>query len=175
MPDDIIIACDPWMYGADRDNTEDSHKYVQGYLYALAPGYGEESNQYSYPLPISPVLDVFTDKIDRIEPMATGGHTDGLSVGTAGPSPLAHCVPNEFHGDLISEPIRTDLKPLQVLQPDGPSYSVADGNLVNWQKWRFRVGFNFREGMVIQDVRYDGRPVFYRLSVSEMTVPYGGE
>lgn len=40
---------------------------------------------------------------------------------------------------------------------------------------RFRVGFNYREGLTIHDVRYDGRPLFYRLSVSEMTVPYGGE
>lgn len=153
---------------------EDTHKLVQGYLYALAPGKGIESNQYAYPLPISPVLDVFLDKICRIEPMATGGHVDGLNVSTAGPSPLEHCIPNEFHGDLM-DTLRTDLKPYQVVQPDGPSFSVADENSVSWQKWRFRVGFNYREGMTIHDVRYDGRPVFYRLSVSEMTVPYGGE
>ena len=30
-----------------------------------------------------------------------------------------------------------------------------------------------REGLTIHDVRYDGRDVFHRLSVSEMTVPYG--
>lgn len=175
LADDVVVACDPWMYGADRDVTEDTHKMVQGFLYALAPGSSLESNQYAYPLPISPVLDVFTDKIDRMEPMATGGHIDGLSVSTAGPSPLEHCVPNEFHGDLLAESIRTDLKSLQVLQPDGPSYSVQDENCVSWQKWHFRVGFNYREGMTIHDVRYDGRPLFYRLSVSEMTVPYGGQ
>lgn len=35
------------------------------------------------------------------------------------------------------------------------------------------IGFNYREGPVISDVRYDGRKVMYRLSVSDMTVPYG--
>jgi len=50
----------------------------------------------------------------------------------------------------------------------------VNGNEVSWQKWKFRVGFNTREGMVIHNLNYDGRSVFYRLSVSEMTVPYGG-
>jgi primary-amine oxidase len=50
---------------------------------------------------------------------------------------------------------------------------VSDDNLVEWQKWRFRVGFNPREGTTIHDVLYDGRSVFYRLALSEMTVPYG--
>lgn len=36
-----------------------------------------------------------------------------------------------------------------------------------------RLGFTPREGAVLHDVRYDGRSVFYRLSLSEMTVPYG--
>ena len=56
---------------------------------------------------------------------------------------------------------RTDLKPLQVMQADGPSFSVT-GQEVRWQKWAFRVGFNPREGLVLHTVGYDGRPVLYR-------------
>lgn len=78
----------------------------------------------------------------------------------------------EWHHDLQSEPKRSDLKPLTVLQPLGASFTV-DEHLVQWQKWRFRVGFNWREGMVIHDVTYDGRELFHRLSLSEMFVPYG--
>lgn len=70
--------------------------------------------------------------------------------------------------------MRTDLKPYIVQQPEGPSFSTT-GNLVQWQKWRFRLGFNAREGMVLYNITYDGRNVFYRLSLSEMTVPYGGK
>lgn len=35
------------------------------------------------------------------------------------------------------------------------------------------VGFNYREGMTLHDVRYEGRSLFYRLSLAEMFVPYG--
>ncbi|RMZ08836.1 hypothetical protein D0864_01647 [Hortaea werneckii] len=173
LAEDVTIACDPWMYGADRDNDEETHKFIQGYLYALAPGKGPESNQYSYPLPFSPVYDVFTGELARIEPMGTGGREDGIELNTADALPMAHCIPNEYHADILDGPQRTDLKPLHVSQPEGPSFNVTDGNCVSWQKWRFRVGFNYREGMTIHDVRYDGRPLFYRLSISEMTVPYG--
>ena len=40
--------------------------------------------------------------------------------------------------------------------------------MIDWQKWSFHIGFNYREGTVISDVRYDGRKTFYRLSVSDM-------
>ena len=36
-----------------------------------------------------------------------------------------------------------------------------------------RVGFNYREGLTLHDIRYDGRSLFYRLALSEMFVPYG--
>lgn len=50
---------------------------------------------------------------------------------------------------------------------------MVEGNHVAWEKWSFRVGFNYREGQTLHDIRYDGRSVFYRLSLAEMFVPYG--
>ncbi|KAJ9144700.1 Amine oxidase [Pleurostoma richardsiae] len=172
LPEDTVVQCDPWMYGADKLCAEDTHKYIQALLYARAPGNHPDSNQYSYPLPISPRYDIFEAKMIAIDKIATGGKEDGMKYDTAGEHPMAHCIPGEYHPDLLPPP-RTDLKPLHVVQPEGASFTVTDGNCVSWQKWRFRVGFNYREGMTVHDVRYDGRPVFYRLSVSEMTVPYG--
>jgi primary-amine oxidase len=67
---------------------------------------------------------------------------------------------------------RTDLKPLQVLQPEGPSFQVS-GRQVLWQMWKFSLGWTLREGPVLKNVTYDGRSTFHRLSLSEMTVPYG--
>jgi primary-amine oxidase len=71
---------------------------------------------------------------------------------------------------------RADLKPIEITQPEGPSYTV-DGRAVRWQKWQLRVGFNGREGLVLHQVSYDDRgrlrPVLYRASLSEMVVPYG--
>jgi primary-amine oxidase len=73
-------------------------------------------------------------------------------------------------------PLRTDLKPLEIVQPEGPSFEV-DGNLVRWQKWSLRIGMDPLEGLVLHTVGYDDggrlRPILYRASVSEMVVPYG--
>lgn len=72
-------------------------------------------------------------------------------------------------------PPRTGLKPLHIVQPEGPSFAV-DGWKVEWQKWSFRVGFTPREGLVLHQLGYeDGgrvRPIVYRASVTEMVVPY---
>ena len=73
-------------------------------------------------------------------------------------------------------PLRTDLRPLEITQPEGPSFTVED-NLIRWQKWSLRVGMDPLEGLVLWRVGYeDGgrvRPILYRASVSEMVVPYG--
>jgi primary-amine oxidase len=71
---------------------------------------------------------------------------------------------------------RDDVKPIEITQPEGPSFTV-DGHAVSWQKWRLRIGFTPREGLVLHEVGYDDRgthrPVFYRASLAEMYVPYG--
>jgi primary-amine oxidase len=70
---------------------------------------------------------------------------------------------------------RTDVKPLDIVQRDGPSFKV-EGWKVTWQNWTFRVGFTAREGLVLHQIGYrDGkreRPIIYRASVTEMVVPY---
>lgn len=148
---------------------------IQVMLYARAPHNHPESNQYSFPIPISPVIDMSKGEIIRIDTLASGGVEDCLKYGTAAEAALAHCIENEYHPDLQNRQLRKDLKPLLVIQPDGPSFKVEDQTAISWQKWRFRLSFNWREGMTIHNVRYDNRKLFYRLSMSEMTVPYGGE
>jgi primary-amine oxidase len=78
---------------------------------------------------------------------------------------------SEYHPSLRPPP-RASTKPYQVIQPEGVSFK-SDGNLLTWEKWTMRVGFNYREGLTLHDIRYDGRSLFYRLSLSEMFVPYG--
>ena len=67
---------------------------------------------------------------------------------------------------------REDLKPIEITQPEGPSFTL-DGHAVSWQKWSLRIGFTPREGLVLHQVGYDGRPIIYRASLAEMYVPYG--
>ena len=50
--------------------------------------------------------------------------------------------------------LRDDLKPLEITQPEGASFTL-DGNVLRWQKWSLRVGFNHREGMVLHTVGYE--------------------
>jgi primary-amine oxidase len=117
-------------------------------------------------------MNTYTKEIVRIDKLATGGKEDGLAYGTHKKDVLSHCSPGEYVPELMAQPMRTDVKPLNVVQPDGPSFKIS-GQLIEWQKWRFRLGFNPREGATLHDIRYDGRNILYRLSLSEMTVPYG--
>jgi primary-amine oxidase len=72
--------------------------------------------------------------------------------------------------------VRTDLKRIEIHQPDGPSFQIR-GQEITWQKWRLRVGFNAREGLVLYGITYqDGereRSVLERAAVCDMVVPYG--
>lgn len=67
---------------------------------------------------------------------------------------------------------RTDVTPIEITQPEGPSFTV-EGHAVAWQKWTFRIGFTPREGLVMHEIAYAGRPIVYRASLAEMYVPYG--
>jgi primary-amine oxidase len=86
-------------------------------------------------------------------------------------------VPQESgaYGAELGLPERTGLKPLEIVQPDGPSFEL-DGHEIRWQRWRLRVSTNAREGLVLHTVSYeDGgreRPILHRVSISEMVVPY---
>jgi primary-amine oxidase len=68
-------------------------------------------------------------------------------------------------------PDRAGLRPLDVVQPAGPSFTV-DGWRVGWQGWSFRIGFTHREGLVLYDLEFLGRSVLRRAACNEMYVPY---
>jgi primary-amine oxidase len=75
----------------------------------------------------------------------------------------------------LDEPKRTTQKPIVITQPDGPSFTIED-NLVTWEKWSLRVGFDMREGLTLHQIGFqDGervRPIVHRASIAEMVVPY---
>lgn len=138
-----------------------------GQCYLFAEGEHPGSNHYDLPLPFSPVLDMTTKELVDIIQLPTGPNSETTPNAVFEPHPA-----KEYHHDLQKQPERKDLKPLIVHQPQGVSFNI-DGHLIQWQKWRFRLGFNWREGMILHDVTYDGRELFHRLSLSEMFVPYG--
>ncbi|MFD5865333.1 primary-amine oxidase [Agromyces sp. S2-1-8] len=81
-----------------------------------------------------------------------------------------------FEDPELTGPLRTDLKPLVISQPEGPSFSL-DGNVLSWQKWDLHVGFDAREGLVLSRIGFDDRgrrrSIIDRASIAEMVVPYG--
>ncbi|KAI1392598.1 copper amine oxidase 1 [Hypoxylon trugodes] len=176
LPENFVVTIDPWPYGGP-DPDENIPRYMQGLVYARdASKNNIDSNHYSYPLPIIPVMDFATKKLIRIDRLATGGSGDGLYPQPRGDKPkklFENCGPAEYVPELLEQPVRTDQKPINVVQPEGASFKVHPDNLVEWQKWRFRLSFTLREGAVLHDLCYENRPILYRLSFSEMTVPYG--
>src|SRR5262245_30739919 len=72
-------------------------------------------------------------------------------------------------------PLRPVPPPLDTPQSGKPGFNL-DGYRVDWQNWRFRLGFHPREGLVLHSVTYQDhrrpRPILYRASVSEVFVTY---
>lgn len=120
-----------------------------------------DDNPYAHPVRgLHAVIDLQTMNVIRIE--------------DHGEAPIPQ-APGNYLADVVG-PMRDDLRPLEITQPEGPSFEI-DGWQVRWQKWRLRVGFNQREGLVLHEIGYeDGervRPICYRASCAELVIPYG--
>jgi primary-amine oxidase len=88
-------------------------------------------------------------------------------------------VPREsgnYDDPAVRGPLRTGLKPIEITQPQGPSFRL-DGTSLEWQTWKLRIGFDAREGLTLHQISLTDqgrtRPVIYRASIPEMVVPYG--
>ncbi|MFC5833897.1 primary-amine oxidase [Nonomuraea insulae] len=116
----------------------------------------EGDNGYARPVQgVVPIIDMHTMEVLEVE-----DHGVATVPEEAGPLEAGGFGPD-----------RAGLKALEVTQPDGPSFEV-EGRLVTWQGWRFRVGFTHREGLVLYDLEFMGRPVLKRAACNEMYVPY---
>ncbi|KAL9083019.1 MAG: hypothetical protein Q9159_006038 [Coniocarpon cinnabarinum] len=169
LPEGAVVVCDPWIYGSDGVN--DDERMYQTFLYVRGLNYANEpnSNHYALPLPISPVISSETRKVIRIDWMPTGADNTIPQE----PKPFKVVPDNEYIPE--AQQLRTDVKPLNVVQPEGVSFRVTEqgsSHVLDWQKWHFRIGFNQREGMVLYNVSYDNRSLFHRLSLSDMNIPY---
>lgn len=174
LPPDFELIIEPWPYGGLDPSDPTDRRFMQALIFAVnTKSKNPDANFYTYPMPIIPVVDSHTREVIHIHELATGGEGDPYTLpeGHFAQHGLNFQQDSEYVPELLST-LRTDLKELNVVQPAGASFTVRDDSLVEWQKWRFRVTFNPREGAVIHDARFDGRSVLYRLSYSDMTVPY---
>jgi primary-amine oxidase len=153
-----LVVVDPWAIGHFGVKAEEGIRLSRCLCYLRAVANG---NFYSRPIDgLVPVVDLNKMAVLRIEDQG----------GEAVPPD-----PGEYAKAFIPK-FRDDIQPLQITQPNGPSFQV-NGHHVCWQKWQFRIGFTPREGLVLYTVGYEDqgqlRAILYRASMSEMVVPYG--
>lgn len=175
------IVCDPWSVHLSEDaiSGEDavvaattSHqvlknmRLVQTFLYADPDGQGAIHNHYANPLHLLPVVDLVSRRVISIHGRKRV------------PPPKLPSDRVNYHKETLQQntylqkSVNTNLlKPLDVVQKMGPSF-VIDGHHVSWFKWKFRVGFNYREGVTLHDVAFNDKKVLRRASLVEMAVPY---
>jgi primary-amine oxidase len=154
-----LLMVDPWSAGNYGGTKEESKQRLSRALSWVRSD--PNDNGYAHPIEgLIAIVDLNKMEVVRVEdygvvplPPADGNYTP------------------EAVGQM-----RTDLKPLEINQPEGPSFTV-NGHEVHWQKWHFRLGFTPREGVVFHTVGYEDqgkiRPILYRASLAEMVVPYG--
>jgi primary-amine oxidase len=152
------VQVDPWPAGCFGLAHEDGRRITRALSFLR-----DEPADNGYAKPIEGVVG-FVD-------MARG---EVLEVVDHGVVPVPKRKGNYHAADV--GPLRDDLRPLEISQPEGPSFTV-EGNLVRWQRWSMRVSLDPLEGLVLHTVGYEDqgrvRPIAHRMSVSEMVVPYG--
>lgn len=158
IDDTSLVMVDIWSAGNYGQPEESNRRLARPLCFVRTD---PTDNGYVRPIEgIRPVVDLNEMKVIRVEEY---GHWP-LPPVTANYS--ADRVPNK----------RQDIKPLDITQPEGPSFAV-DGYTVKWQNWSFTIGFNAREGLTLHHLRYNDRgkdrSVLYRASLTEMVVPYG--
>ena len=124
----------------------------------------EQGNPYAHQVSgLHPIVDLNRMALLEIE--------DGFDPAT---SPGLPDVMGEYLPKLIPQPLR-HVAPLEISQPAGVSFNL-EGHELSWQNWQMRLGFNYREGLVLHTVGFEDagrlRPVAHRLSFAEMVVPY---
>ncbi|KKA27262.1 hypothetical protein TD95_004093 [Thielaviopsis punctulata] len=161
-PEDMHkVYCDPWTIGYDK--RFGSNVRLQQALMYFRPHI--DDCQYQYPLDFCPIFDASTKKIIAIDVPAVR-------------CPLSTVKPINYHPKAVQENggYRSDIKPINITQPEGVSFQM-NGHQITWQNWNIHIGFNYREGIVLNNISFNdkgtNRSLFYRLSLAEMVVPYG--
>jgi len=118
--DRSLVQVDPWPAGTFGLEHEKRRRITKCLAYLRE---SPDDNGYARPL----------EGLLAIVDLGRGEVLEVLDYGIVPVPPTSGSYYPEHNG-----PLRTDLKPLSITQPEGPSF-VVDGNLVKWQKWSLRV------------------------------------
>ncbi len=158
------VFIDAWAVGFD-ERWGHERRLQQGLVYYRTSA---RDNQYAHPLDFSVVVDTESEEVLSVDIRRVNGERTAV--------PLEE---HNFLPEFISDQYRDGvLKPIDITQPQGVSFRMR-GNEIAWGPYQMHIGFNYREGIVLSDVRVDDpvagrqRTLFNRISVVEMVVPYG--
>ena len=156
-----LVNVDPWSAGNFGSEEENTRRILRTTVHVRTDPNDPNENSYAHPVVgLHAIFDLNAMEVVRIE-----------DYGVV-PVPPA---PGNYTVDSVG-PLRPALKPLDIVQSEGPSFTV-DGHQVTWESWTFRLGFSPREGLILYDVGYKDqgrtRPILYRAALAEMVVPYG--
>jgi primary-amine oxidase len=120
--DDLhLVVVDVWAIGNFGFPQEEGTRLTRGICYIRS---SEHGNFYSRPIDgLIPVVDLNAMKVLAVE-----------DLGVVPVPPAAGNYAKEFQ-----KSFRQDVKPLEIQQPEGPSFQVK-GRSISWQKWHIRVG-----------------------------------
>jgi primary-amine oxidase len=180
MVQEIVQRDERWLAAMRRRGLTDLSQLRVNPLSAGAPGEGEAGRRlqrcftfvqktpddlgWAHPVDgVTAIVDVVTrevlDVVDYVQPPVPA--EDG----------------NYHDPEWVGQPARAGLKPIEITQPEGPSFTLDEHGVIRWLGWSFQIGFDQREGLVLHNVTIEDagtpRPVLYRASIAEMTVPYG--
>ena len=135
ITDMSLVLTDMWAYGA---------ALVPERYQGLRLGWcdvwsraSEQSNPYAHHVTgLHPVVDLNTMTLLELE----DSHQEGDPPNVMG----------EYLPRLIPMPLR-EVTPLEISQPAGVGFTL-DGYQLSWQNWQLRLGFNHREGLVLNQV-----------------------
>ncbi|MFI0354205.1 primary-amine oxidase [Actinomadura sp. 9N407] len=152
------VQCDPWGVANRAELGIDGKRLWAAISYLR---HGPDDNGYAHP-------------IEGVVGVVNMVHRTVVAVHDYGVRPMNESCSNytpEHH-----QPMRTDIAPLEILQPEGVGFHI-DGPELTWQKWRLRVNMHPIDGLVLHGVEYKDasgyRSIMHRGSLAEMVVPYG--
>ncbi|KAL2365004.1 hypothetical protein RJZ56_002053 [Blastomyces dermatitidis] len=151
-PEDMHkVYCDPWTIGYDERFGSDV--CLQQALMYYRPNV--DDCQYAYPLDFCPIYSPETKEFIHIDVSRVL-------------RPISKAPPNNYDVQSIERQggYRDAVKPIHLTQPEGVSFKV-DGRVIDWQNWNLHVGFNYREGIVLNNITFNDKGTI------RMVVPYG--
>jgi primary-amine oxidase len=161
--DDVeTVQHDPWPAGNFGGAGEQGRRLMRVVAYVR---HHEADNGYAHPIEgLVATIDVTSGEVLEV-----------IDDAQAGPAPA---IPIECanYDETSVGGYRNTLKPLEITQPDGPSFTV-EGSAIAWENWRLRASMHPLDALVLHEVGWDDgtrvRSILHRASLAEMVVPYG--